>query len=452
MNNTNTNTNNTHTHTHTHTNQNTHTITNTNNNTIISTSGDNASKTIHINTKLFQPSVWDDFPMKRNNQVNNLIVQSDFELDLPEKIKLPKGFQFIDLKVSEHLERITSFLNEHYVDSGVVYTQEYIDFLFKSPRKHFRKLKSCSIDYWLIGIEEISTGILYGFIGARPLQYFIDGRLVDGMIVDCMCVAKSLRGKRMSVVLMKEMYKRLKHIENDCMTLFCTSTDLPFQPLTAFSKLLYRDIISNKIMSESEKELLNDLIKKRDNEQDVTLIKQLNNQIAELQNDSSNINCTQDIHQIRLANKRDIDDLMKIYNNYNKKYRFFRIYNKKEFEHFFMPRKDMVYTYLLTNSQGEVKDFITLHVFYSNQGSKIAYVYYVSFINDKLLELFMKNIMYILKENDVERVLCYEWLGVSSVLSDKLQFKPLGVSKAFYAFNYNTKSIGSNECNIGYFL
>ena len=480
-----------------------------------------------INTKLFQPSIWDDFPMKRNNQLIDTIIQPEFELDLPERIKLPKGFQIIQLSLESHLERIRDFLNNHYSLSlnstnSIVYSSEYIEWLFTCPKKHFKKFKSSTNDNWLVGVEDINSGELYGFISARPIQYFIDDRYCNAMIIDRMCVKTDARSKRLSVVLMKEIYRRMKHIENECMALFCTNANLPFQPISTTSQLLIRNISfhlssnsnsssssnsssnpssnsssnpsnSNKHNStsdpsnpDSNNHNLNELIAKRDQETDTSIIKDLNNQIDQL--NSLKIEPTQDIHQIRLANKRDIDELMTIYNKYNqfqsnqfqsnhpnplnhpsqqpiqqpnqKHFRTYRCYNKKEFEHIFLPRKDMIYTYVLTNSQGSIKDFVSTHIFYTNQGQKLAFIYYISFINDKLLEIFMKNILYILKESEVDHVIAHEWTGLTPTLNE-LHFNTLNSNVlnssnsnkyAWYIFNYNTKTININECNLNVFL
>ncbi len=192
-------------------------------------------------------------------------------------------------------------------------------------------------------------------------------------------------------------------------------------------------------------------------------IKSLNQKIQELQatvqeQDDKAIKPTNDIHQIRLANKRDIDELMKIYQHYNnsKKYRMYRMYNKKEFEHLFLPKKDMVYTYVLTNSSGQIKDFVCINMFdchdtASGTTKKIAYVYYISFLNEMLLQLFMKNILYILKESGVDSVWCHEWFGVSQVLCESLSFEPRSITDkgiGWYAFNYNTKVIQQSECGL----
>ena len=405
---------------------------------------------IHVNTKLFQPSLWDDFPMKRNNRLTNYVIQSDFELDVPEKIKLPKEMQFVELKINDHSDRIAKFLNENYNDSPerVVYTDDYIESLYKCPKKHFKKLKNISIDYWLIGIESRSTGELYGFISARPMTYYIDGRFVNGMFIDRMCTHTSCRGKKMAVVLLKEMYRKLRTVENDCAAIFHTGSDLPFQGISQKSILLEKSFVkSNNHLDDSKMEI-QELSDRRDNETDPGIIKEINERILELELIS--IVPTTDIHQIRLANKRDVDDLMRIYYSYTKNFRFYRIFNKKEFENTFLPRKDMVYTYVLTNSAGEIKDFVTINVFYNQCAQKIAYISYISFFNEELLHLFMKNILFILKEGDFDKVLCHQNLGVCDTLKDRLEFVESRVSEStgWYAFNYNTKMMSHSECGM----
>lgn len=427
----------------------------------------------NVNSKMFQPSVWDDFPMKRNNKLMNYIIQSDFEMDIPEKIKLPKEFEFTELNINEDSEKIAEFLNQHYftitpgttstpgttinindhdkLSSGkIMYSDEYIEFLYKSPKKHFKKLRNISIDYWLIGLIDRSNNDLYGFISARPMTYYIDGRVINGMFIDKLCTHVKYRGRKMAIVLLKEMYRKLKTVENECACIFNTSSDLPFQGITQKLELLEKSFVRNEQQLKENLAQIDELTRQRNEENDPDVVKRINHKISELQ--SVSIVPTGDIHQIRLANKRDTDELMKIYYNYTGKYRFYRVFNKKEFEHRFLPRKDLVYTYVLTNSSGEVKDFITINVLFDDKGRKIAYVYYISFFNNDLLNIFMKNILFILQESDFDKVLCYESFGVSETLKQSLDFVACDVKlpSAFYAFNYNTKTISQKECGLTY--
>lgn len=414
-----------------------------------------------VNAKMFQPSIWDDFPMKRDNQRMNWIIQSDFELDLPQKIQLPKNFQFIELKLPEHTQRIAQFLNKFYcnkhtddadddtINSQITYSPEYIQHIYRSPKKQFKKLNHLSLDYFIIGIEEIASGEMYGFVSAVPMTYSIDGRVINGVIVDKLCTHTLARGKRMSVVLLKEIYRRLKNIEYESAAIFNTQSDLPFQAITVSSTIIEK-VFAKQEQTQDAKNRIQELKMQRDDSSNVEDIKKINKDIMGLQ--TINVQPTKDIHQIRLANKRDIDGLMKIYYKYTQKFRFFRIYNKKEFEHEFLPKRDLIYTYVLTNSQGEVKDFVTINVFIDTRCQKIAYIRYISFFNEDLLKVFMKNILYILKESEFDKVISNEWYGVSNTLVESLGFEAKSQSSSWYAFNYNTKTISQQECGINTFL
>lgn len=416
------------------------------------------SNDMYINKKLFQPSIWDNFPMKRDNKYTDQIIQSDFKMDITESIKLPNGFCFVELDVSRDAARISDFLNNHYTNTvdvdvdgegskytnKIIYSPEYIRYIYQTPRRHFKKLHHLSPAYWVFGVEGIVSGELYGFISAKPMTYTIDTRLVNGMLIDKLCTHKDARRKRMSIILLKEMYRKLGVIENECVAIFNTFYDVPFRAITEKSTLLQLTFASDT-QSPSD---LQKMEKRRHATTDPKKIKKIEKKIMAMKTD--NIWFTKDIHNIRLANNRDVDKLMEIYDKYNHNYRFYRSYNKKEFEHDFLPRRDLVYTYVLTNSQGEVKDFISLLVFNNNEHEKIGYIFYISFLNDELLKIFAKNVFYILKKSNFDKIVCNEWFGVSNVFKKTFNFKPIncGNISSWYSFNYNTKTIPQHECGM----
>ena len=59
---------------------------------------------ISFQSKLFQPSVWDEIPVKRDNKNINLVIEPDFEMDLEDyskPIKLPKNFRSPDHQLEQ---------------------------------------------------------------------------------------------------------------------------------------------------------------------------------------------------------------------------------------------------------------------------------------------------------------------------------------------------------------
>ena len=50
--------------------------------------------------------------------------------------------------------------------------------------------------------------------------------------------------------------------------------------------------------------------------------------------------------------------MMNIYEAYCNKYRLSHTMNQQEFEHYFLPNNEMIFTYVITNEQGEINDAI----------------------------------------------------------------------------------------------
>jgi hypothetical protein len=154
---------------------------------------------------------------------------------------------------------------------------------------------------------------------------------------------------------------------------------------------------------------------------------------------------------VRFANRRDITKLMKIYKKYREHWRLHREYNKREFEHTFLNRGNVL-TYVIRTDRGDVKDFVSLFELPAADGSdrKIAYVHFVSYLNDKLLELFMQDVLFIMFRNKFNAVYIADVNGVGNVLTNTLNFSPVTDYPVnyLYQFNYNTQTIPTNESQI----
>jgi glycylpeptide N-tetradecanoyltransferase len=210
---------------------------------------------------------------------------------------------------------------------------------------------------------------------------------------------------------------------------FVTNTHLPFNTTVKTSQILFRPLTLEKLSK--------------------TLFSGLSlQQLTQLQHKYENIQPTEDLQLIRFANLEDVPIMMNIYEEYCQKYRLCQTMNREEFEHYFLPNNEMIFTYVITNVQGEIKDFISLHAFWTKRGEKNAYVFYVSFINELLLEHFMRNVLFIMKSNGFDMIFANDVMGISDVLSKQLDFKSLDEICNYYVFNYNTQTIEKNECGM----
>jgi glycylpeptide N-tetradecanoyltransferase len=379
----------------------------------------------HINVSVFKPSFWDNLPMKRNDMKMNQIINSTFEFlqgkSENRKVRLPKGFEWIFFKSNKtsHLKTVTEFLNKNFwseqrgkghISVRRKYKYNYLKWLLNPPRKHYPNLETNSIKHnselsnFLFGVVESKKKELVAVIGAHPLTYKIDSQIVQTVYVDFLCVHSHLREKKVALVLMKKLYARLEQLNFATGAIFHTFRHMPFKPISEIGKLLVRNLEGKQIPP------------------------------------------TTDLGLIRFANIEDIPAMMEIYEKYKTDYRIVQTMNRKEFEHYFMPKNGLIYTYVITNSAGVVKDFASLHAM-----GKTVYLYYVSFINEKLLEIFMRNILFIMQSNNFESFFASNCFGIENVLIEKLQCRELIYPVNLYLFNYNSRKIDLRDCGLNLF-
>jgi glycylpeptide N-tetradecanoyltransferase len=345
--------------------------------------------------------------------------------------QLPSGYEWVEFDPTndQDIHTMTNFLNKHYQKFDKEYKPNYLKWLFTPPTiKQYKRLENIPVSTWFVGVMS-NTGVLVGLITARPTIYRIDEKYIQTFTIDFLCTHKQLRKKRLAPVLIKEMYKRLSTFQYDIGAWFVSNTHLPFNSTVKTSQILFRPLTLEKLSK--------------------TLFSGLSQgQLITLQQKYENIQPTDDLQYIRFANLEDIPMMMNIYENYCKKYRLCQTMNREEFEHYFLPNNEMIFTYVITNIQGEIKDFISLHAFWTNRGEKNAYLYYVSFINEDLLGLFMRNILFIMKCNGFDMIFTNDIMGVSRVFTELLDFKSLDEICNYYIFNYNTHTIEKNECGM----
>jgi glycylpeptide N-tetradecanoyltransferase len=386
-----------------------------------------------INKSVFKASFWDQAPFKRNNQERNHIINVDYTMDnnIDDNDGLPSGYEWIsfDPENNDDITTMTTFLNKHYQKFDKEYKPMYLRWLLTPPiYNQYKRLVNVDKSMWCIGVQS-TTGVLVGLITARPTIYRIDAKYIQTFTIDFLCTHKRLRGKRLSPVLIKEMYKRLSMYQYDLGSWFVTNTHLPFSSTVKTSQILFRPLTLEKLSK--------------------TLFAGLSQQqLTQLQYKYENIQPTEDLQLIRFANLEDVPIMMNIYEEYCQKYRLCQTMNREEFEHYFLPNNELIFTYVITNVQGEIKDFVSLHAFWTKRGEKNAYVFYVSFINELLLEHFMRNVLFIMKSNGFDMIFANDVMGISDVLSKKLDFKSLDEICNYYVFNYNTQTIEKNECGM----
>ena len=359
-----------------------------------------------VNESLFRSSEWDDYPMKRDDKHTNKIIEPDFMplSDVSKPDALPNGYVFSEFTFDEaNMIKLCAFINSSKDPEP-------------SPLFSVSHLKWVLIPGSIVVTVNVSSSDkIVGSVCARPIIYRVDGRVINTFEVGWLCTLKELRGKRLASMLMKELYRRVYVLQRDCGIIFATTRQLPSLPLVNGVSLLKRSLTVTGA--------------------------------------SGGVEATKNLDLLRFANMRDVSRMMKIYRSYAvdaKKWRLYREYTRREFEHTFLRRSDVT-TYVIRTDRGDVKDFISLTTNVSNasnvsnaDSAKTGHIHFVSFVNDKLLEIFLQNVLHILAKNGYSAVYIEDVNGVSEVCRSKLGFECVQ-TKWYYQFNYNTKTISLEQ-------
>jgi L-amino acid N-acyltransferase YncA/ribosomal protein S18 acetylase RimI-like enzyme len=374
---------------------------------------ENAVEEEEINQRLFKRSFWDQLPMKRNNKHTNKTIRPDFDWDYSnntftkEAVSLPRGYEwfYVNFSDEKELQTVCDFIHLHFNHSRV-YTTSYMKWLFSSPTWK-RTNATLSMQNSIIGVRTKNQQKIVGLISYRPIVYRIDNQHIQTFYIDFLCVHTHLRGKHLSKVLMKECFRTISQSSGTTGLLFHTKLSMPFYPIVQPASCLVYSFDKHKPIKPSK-----------------------------------------DLNLIRFATKEDLPKMLDIYNQYSNRFRLQQSMTLEELEYYMLPANEhFVHTYVITNSLGEIKDFVCIYSHYSSTGKHVAYVHTITFINDLLLKLFTQNILYILQTNGFKEVVVSNIKKVSSTL-EKLGFEETDQKTYTYIFDYNTKTIATQDCSL----
>lgn len=206
---------------------------------------------------------------------------------------------------------------------------------------------------WTIGIKDSVTCELIAFINATPVNLNIDQITRKSAGINFLCVHKKFRCKRMAPLLIQEITHRLTMCKiNNAM--YTTGVKLPgsvsvcryYHKTLNFKKLTDTGLFSG------------------------------GNQITYQQNITTN----QQI-QLRPLESRDIQQSLKLLNDYLIRYDLHPVFTEEEFIHHFVPIQDVIMSFVIESTSGVITDFISFYnipmtVCKAGVDLKVAYLYY----------------------------------------------------------------------------
>ena len=258
-----------------------------------------------------------------------------------EPLTLPEGYEWKDVDLSKQVEmdKLYEFLKSNYVEDDdhmfrFDYSKDFLKWHLNPPGYYSE---------WLISVlkeDKIKKKKkMVGFIAGLPVKVNIHGTDITLAEIDFLCVKKEIRSKRLAPVLIQEVARRV-HMRNMWWAVYTSDTLLP----TPFCKTTFyhRNLNVKKLVDIEFTSLPHNMnmaraIKKYDLPKDLP------------------------VEGFRSMEEKDVDDVYILLDEYEKKHKVHGYYSKEEVAHWFLPRKNVIYSYVRTNNSNKVTDLISFY-------------------------------------------------------------------------------------------
>ncbi|KAH7820613.1 putative Protein NMT-1 [Monocercomonoides exilis] len=160
-----------------------------------------------------------------------------------EPLPIPSPFEWFDFNDndSEQMQDLYDLLAENYVEDSdswfqFSYSQKCIKWAINVPG---------TPSDWKLGVRTSDKKVMVAFISAVPCRVFVGGKLIDSVIIDFLCVHKSLRSKRLAPLMIKEITRRV-NCHGTFTAIYTSGTLLP-TPFTT-TQYYHRSINVDKLL------------------------------------------------------------------------------------------------------------------------------------------------------------------------------------------------------------
>ncbi|XP_062859920.1 glycylpeptide N-tetradecanoyltransferase 1b [Trichomycterus rosablanca] len=343
-----------------------------------------------------------------------------------ECYSLPESFCWdtLDLKNPEQLGELCTFLNENYTadDDNTLrsqYSPQFLQWALCPPGWQLE---------WHCGVRVKSNRKLMGFISAIPVTVQIYETEKKTVEVSFLCVHKKLRLKRMAPVLIREITRRV-HLQGLFQAVYSTSSVLP-TPVSS-CRYWHRFLNPRKMIELNFSSL----------PRNMTLQRALKlNRLPEMTKTAG----------LRLMTLADLPRVQTLLKEYLKKFHLFPVLNQKEVEHWFLPRDNVIDTYVVEGSDRVITDMVSFYTLSSTvlnhsayRSLKAAYTLYtVSTVTP--LQQLMEDVLIMAKSRGFDVFTALDVMQHKEYL-EHLKFIQGNVSMHYYLYNWRCPSICSDK-------
>ncbi|VDN57264.1 unnamed protein product, partial [Dracunculus medinensis] len=327
------------------------------------TSGNSAGCKDIIDAQNHQYVFWDTQPVPKIDEVvtENTFIEAAIDKTevRAEPYSLPDLFYWSDVDILniDELTELYNLLAENYVEDDdnmfrFDYKPEFLEWALKPPG--WKKK-------WHCGVRAKNNGKLLAFISAIPSNIRVYDQVLRMVEINFLCVHKKLRSKRVAPVLIREITRRVNQI-GIFQAVFTAGVVLP-RPI-ATCRYWHRSLNPKKLIEVK----FSHLARKMTMQRTLKLYK-----LPEWPKTEN----------LELMTSNDINSSHLLLSEYLKKFELAPIFSKEEFEHFFLPRPNVIHSYVVKNKEGKVTDLISYYLLPSSvmhhpqyKSIKAAYSFY----------------------------------------------------------------------------
>ena len=262
-------------------------------------------------------------------------------IELPEK---DMEWVLIDINKKGELEKIYNFLIKNYYEVQEYKEQYSLDFL----KWQFSPIENNPHKNILLSIQK--KGKIIGFFSGLPLKLSVYGKEILTYNISFLCIDSDYRHKKLAEYMFKEMFRR-SYLEKVFQNIFVSRLLIP----KPFAECIY--YYAN----------VKDKVKK-----------------YKLKKESSD--------KFRLMEKKDVKDVYNLISNSQKQFKIYSIFSEEEIEHWFIPIKNVIYSFVKEDENNNITDFTSFYVVNAlsdNMKEKWCYIYFniaTSMSSEKLFE------------------------------------------------------------------
>jgi len=255
----------------------------------------------------------------------NECISPDVPLDQlrQEPYSLPQGFEWDTLNLDDPLvlKELYILLNENYVEDD----DNMFRFDYSPEFLRWALLPPGFLKEWHVGVRATKSRKLVGFISAVPASISTYKKIVKMVEINFLCVHKKLRAKRVAPVLIREITRRV-NCQGLFQAVYTAGVVLPKPVGTC--RYWHRSLNPKKLIEVKFSHL----------SRNMTMQRHL--KLYRLPE-------TTKIEGIRKLKVTDIPEACKLLNEYLSRFSLVPTFTEEDFQHWFLPREDIIDAYVV---------------------------------------------------------------------------------------------------------